>query len=108
MTTLSRSVLSAIPLIALCLLAATGRSQNAALVTELSNPTNNQVFVAPANIYVHARVADTNLVLTVQYFSGTHQHRPGHQHVICAGDKFEPGQSVSTSSGAMSRRALTR
>jgi hypothetical protein len=53
------------------LLAETGRSQNAALVTLLSNPPNNQVLGAPANIYVHARMADTNLVQTVQYFSGT-------------------------------------
>src|ERR1035438_4183253 len=72
MKTLKRIVLSAtIPLTAVFLLAETGRSQNAALVTLLSNPPNNQVLGAPANIYVHARMADTNLVQTVQYFSGT-------------------------------------
>jgi len=52
-------------------MAGIARSQNAALTTILSNPTNNQVFGAPATIYVHARMADTNLVQTVQYFSGT-------------------------------------
>jgi hypothetical protein len=34
-------------------------------------PTNGQVFIASANIGVHARVTDSNLVTTVQYFSGT-------------------------------------
>ncbi len=51
-------------------MAGIANGQNAPLTIELSNPTNNQVFGAPANIYVHARVADTNLVRTVQYFSG--------------------------------------
>ena len=32
-------------------------------------PTNGQVFLAPANIGVHARVTDSNVVETVQYFS---------------------------------------
>jgi hypothetical protein len=33
-------------------------------------PTNGQTFVAPANIGVHAMVTDSNVVRTVQYFSG--------------------------------------
>jgi hypothetical protein len=34
-------------------------------------PTNGQTFTAPANVGVHAWVIDSNLVQTVQYFSGT-------------------------------------
>src|ERR1039457_1244892 len=34
-------------------------------------PTNGQIFSAPANVGVHAWVIDSNLVQTVQYFSGT-------------------------------------
>src|ERR1017187_3148890 len=34
-------------------------------------PTNGQTFAAPANVGVHAWVIDSNLVQTVQYFSGT-------------------------------------
>ncbi|HZM03316.1 MAG TPA: Ig-like domain-containing protein [Candidatus Saccharimonadales bacterium] len=48
----------------------TARAQTSPLTTLLSNPTNNQTFSAPASIYVHARMADTNLIRTVQYFSG--------------------------------------
>jgi hypothetical protein len=71
MKTFRRFALSAtIPLLALILLPNTGVSQNTALITLLSNPTNNQTFAAPANIYAHARMADMNLVQTVQYFSG--------------------------------------
>ena len=33
-------------------------------------PTNGQVFLAPATIGVHAKVTDSNVVNTVQYFSG--------------------------------------
>src|ERR1035441_6617901 len=33
-------------------------------------PTNGQTFTAPANVGVHAWVIDSNLVQTVQYFSG--------------------------------------
>ncbi len=33
-------------------------------------PTNGQIFLAPATIGVHARVTDSNVVETVQYFSG--------------------------------------
>ncbi len=33
-------------------------------------PTNHQSFGAPANIYVHARVTDSNVIQSVQYFSG--------------------------------------
>ncbi len=34
-------------------------------------PANGQTFAAPANIYVHASVTDSNLVQLVQYFSGS-------------------------------------
>src|SRR5580698_5974265 len=34
-------------------------------------PTNGETFTAPANIGVHAQVADSNVVETVQYFAGT-------------------------------------
>src|ERR1019366_2332576 len=34
-------------------------------------PTNGQTFTAPANVGFHAGVIDSNLVQTVQYFSGT-------------------------------------
>jgi len=34
-------------------------------------PTNGQMFAAPANIYLHASVTDSNLIQFVQYFSGT-------------------------------------
>src|ERR1035437_1067966 len=34
-------------------------------------PTNGQSFTTPANVGVHAWVIDSNLVQTVQYFSGT-------------------------------------
>src|ERR1022692_4780287 len=34
-------------------------------------PTNGQAFTAPANVGIHAWVIDSNLVQTVQYFSGT-------------------------------------
>src|ERR1035441_4905545 len=34
-------------------------------------PTNGQTFTTPANVGVHAWVIDSNLVQTVQYFSGT-------------------------------------
>jgi len=33
-------------------------------------PTNGQTFLAPANVGIHAQVLDSNLVETVQYFSG--------------------------------------
>jgi len=32
-------------------------------------PTNDQLFAAPANVGVHARVTDSNVVQTVQYFA---------------------------------------
>jgi len=57
--------------LALGLFANRGLGQDAVLVTLLSNPTNNQVFGAPANIYVHVRMADTNLVQSVWYYSGS-------------------------------------
>jgi hypothetical protein len=34
-------------------------------------PTNGEVFIAPADVGVHARVTDSNVVRTVQYYSGT-------------------------------------
>ena len=34
-------------------------------------PTNGQMFAAPANIGVHARVTDSNVVQTVQYFANS-------------------------------------
>ena len=34
-------------------------------------PTNGQTFLAPATIGVHAQLTDSNVVETVQYFSGT-------------------------------------
>ena len=34
-------------------------------------PTNGEEFAAPANIYVHASVTDSNLVQFIQYFSGS-------------------------------------
>jgi hypothetical protein len=34
-------------------------------------PTNGEWYAAPATIGIHARVADSNVVETVQYFSGT-------------------------------------
>jgi Bacterial Ig domain len=34
-------------------------------------PTNGQTFIAPAMVGIHARVTDSNLVTTVQYFSGS-------------------------------------
>jgi len=72
MKTFQRLVLSVvISLLALSLLAASGHSQTTPLVTVLANPTNSQTFAAPANIYVHAQLTDTNPIQTVQYFSGS-------------------------------------
>jgi cupin superfamily acireductone dioxygenase involved in methionine salvage len=39
------------------------------LTLYLAYPTNNQTFTAPANIYVHAAMTDSNLVNAVQYFA---------------------------------------
>ena len=60
----------AMALLAMGILASNVRAQNAVLFTVLANPTNNQAFTAPANLYVHAQFTDTNPVQTVQYFSG--------------------------------------
>ena len=40
-------------------------------VVSLPYPTNGQTFAAPANIYLHASVTDSNLVQFIQYFSGS-------------------------------------
>ncbi|HSY19719.1 MAG TPA: Ig-like domain-containing protein, partial [Candidatus Acidoferrales bacterium] len=47
------------------------RSQTIPFGIALFAPTNHQAFLTPANIYVHARVTDSNVVQTVQYFAGT-------------------------------------
>jgi ABC-type cobalamin transport system permease subunit len=43
---------------------------NIPFTVRLLYPTNGQIFLAPANIGMHALVLDSNLVETVQYFSG--------------------------------------
>ena len=54
------------------LMAGIARSQSISpLMVSLYYPTDNQTFGTPANIYVHARVTDSNLVETVQYFAST-------------------------------------
>ena len=57
-------------------------------------PTNGQTFLAPATIGVHAQVTDSNAVKTVQYFSGTQQHRHRDQHGRRVADQHQPRQSV--------------
>jgi Bacterial Ig domain len=44
---------------------------NVPFIVRFWYPTNGQTFLAPANIGIHALVVDSNLVETVQYFSGT-------------------------------------
>jgi hypothetical protein len=44
---------------------------NVPFIVRFWYPTNGQTFLAPANIGIHALVLDSNLVETVQYFSGT-------------------------------------
>jgi ABC-type cobalamin transport system permease subunit len=63
------------PLILSYLFVATGSAnlacgQSVPFVVQFWYPTNNEVFVAPAKIGVHAQVVDSNLVETVEYFSG--------------------------------------
>jgi hypothetical protein len=71
MKTFNRVVLSATILLgSLCLMAGTVRGQSVPFSVALYYPTNNQAFGAPANIYMHARVTDSNLIQTVQFFSG--------------------------------------
>ena len=43
----------------------------------LANPTNGAVFLAPANLYVHAQWTDSNAVKSVQYFAITNANSPG-------------------------------
>src|SRR5204862_3574963 len=40
-------------------------------IVKLLYPMNGQTFLAPANIELHPLVVDSNLVETVEYFSGT-------------------------------------
>jgi hypothetical protein len=71
MKTFIRAVLSALILAtSLILTPAVTRGQIVTFPVILSNPTNSQSFGAPAAIYVHARMADTNPITEVQYFSG--------------------------------------
>jgi hypothetical protein len=44
---------------------------NVPLTISMWYPSNQQVFVSPANVGVHARVADSQVILSVQYFAGT-------------------------------------
>src|SRR3974390_2899304 len=57
----------------LCLIAAGNslRGQSVPFTVRFWYPTNGQVYQGPANIGIHAQVLDSNLVTTVQYFSGT-------------------------------------
>ena len=52
-------------------IAVTNPAADVPFVVGFSYPTNGQTFAAPANIAVHAWVTDSNLVQTVQYFSGS-------------------------------------
>ena len=72
MKTFNRLIWSASLLLSsLCLVTGMARGQSVPLAVAIYYPTNNQAFGAPANIYVHARVTDSNVIQTVQYFSGT-------------------------------------
>src|ERR1039458_2333459 len=55
----------------LCLVTGMARGQSVPFAIAIYYPTNNQTLGAPANIYVHARMTDSNVIQTVQYFSGT-------------------------------------
>lgn len=44
---------------------------NVPFVVGFYYPTNGQTFLAPANVAMHASVTDSNIVETVQYFSGS-------------------------------------
>ena len=55
----------------LCLVTGMARGQSVPFAIAIYYPTNNQTLGAPANIYIHARVTDSNVIQTVQYFSGT-------------------------------------
>ncbi|EEF60252.1 Ig-like domain-containing protein [Pedosphaera parvula] len=48
-----------------------GQSSSVPFAVSFFYPTNGQTFTAPALIGIHARVTDSNLVTTVQYFSGS-------------------------------------
>jgi hypothetical protein len=72
MKNFNRLVLSASTLLSsLVFMAGIARGQSVPFTIGLYYPTTNQTFGAPASIYVHARVTDSNLIQTVQYFSGT-------------------------------------
>ena len=69
----SRFASSALVLLSLLTISASQAQTitNLALAVSFWYPTNGQTFTAPANIGLHAQVVDSNLVQTVQYFSGT-------------------------------------
>ena len=69
----SRFASSALVLLSLLTISASQAqtTTNLALAVSFWYPTNGQTFTAPANIGLHAQVVDSNLVQTVQYFSGT-------------------------------------
>ncbi len=69
--TLLRFAASFLPV--LCLLTCGGNfahGQGLPFIVRFWYPTNGQTFLALANIGIHAQVLDSNLVETVQYFSG--------------------------------------
>lgn len=49
----------------------TARAQSIPFQVGWWYPTNGETFTATANIGVHARVADSNVVKTVQYFANS-------------------------------------
>src|ERR1017187_9035739 len=72
MKTFNRLIWSASLLLSsLCLVTGMARGQSVPFAIAIYYPTNNQTLGAPANIYIHARVTDSNVIQTVQYFSGT-------------------------------------
>jgi hypothetical protein len=71
MKNFNRAIFSLVILVGVLFqMAGIARSQSVPFTVGLYYPTNNQVFGAPANIYVHASVTDSNIVNSVQYFSG--------------------------------------
>ena len=69
MKTISRTLLFSTILL-LCLTTGIARSQTVPYTISLYYPSNNQAFGAPTNIYIHARVTDSNVIQTVQFFAG--------------------------------------
>ena len=71
MKTFNRIVFSSsILLSSLFLMAGIARSQTAPFAISFYTPTNGQQFAATANIGLYLKVTDSNVVRTVQYFSG--------------------------------------